>query len=197
MANMKKIFAIQKANKEKILHICPEMKHRPGIYFYTRTDEDGLKYFYIGQAKDLLQRNISHLMGYQHIDLSIKKRGFHSEKNPYGYKLNFIEYPLDRLDEMERYWILEYQKKGYQCRYNKTDGGQGDGKRKINEFKPSKGYRDGLAQGYKNASKEISNLFEKHLNVSIKSDKPNKNQEKAMQKFMDFLDYHRKDSKNE
>ena len=55
-------------------------------------------------------------------------------------------------------------------------------------YKPAKGYRDGLKQGYANASKEVAHLFDKHLKVSIKSDKPNKIQEKALQKFEDFLD---------
>lgn len=53
----------------------------------------------------------SHLTGYQHIDLSIKKRGFYSEENPFGWKINFIHYPVEQLDKMEQYWILEYTKK--------------------------------------------------------------------------------------
>ena len=184
-------------NEKRILDVCPDMKHKSGIYFYTRTDENGISYFYIGQSVDCLERSISHLTGYQHIDLSIKKRGFYSENNPYGWKLNVMYYPKDKLDEMEQYWILEYTKRGYQCRYNKTAGGQGEGKEKINEFKPSKGYRDGIKQGYKNASKEISHLFDLHLDYKTKSDNPNKNQEKALHKFEEFLNYHKGDSENE
>lgn len=52
------------------------MKNQSGIYFYTRTDENGISYFYIGQSVDCLERNISHLSGFQHIDLSIKKEDF-------------------------------------------------------------------------------------------------------------------------
>ena len=189
--NYRKIYAIKKMNEKRILDVCPDMKHKSGIYFYTRTDENGISYFYIGQSVDCLERSISHLTGYQHIDLSIKKRGFYSKKNPYGWKLNVMYYPKDKLDEMEQYWILEYTKRGYQCRYNKTAGGQGEGKEKINEFKPSKTYRDGLKQGYKNASREVSHLFELHLDYKAKSDKPSKNQQKAIDKFDKFLNFYK------
>lgn len=164
------------------------MKNQSGIYFYTRTDENGISYFYIGQSVDCLERSISHLTGYQHIDLSIKKRGFYSKDNPYGWKLNFIHYPENELDKWEQYWILEYTKKGYQCRYNKTTGGQGEGKEKINEFKPSKGYRDGLKQGEKNLARELSSIAEKHLIIRLKPEKEhNKVSQKQYEKFMGLL----------
>lgn len=73
---------------------------------------------------------------------------------------------------------------GYQ---HKTSGSQGKGKSGIADNKPSKGYYDGLAQGYKNAQKFVANLFDKHLVYGKKSDKPNKNQEKALAKFEQFL----------
>ena len=87
---------------------------------------------------------MQHLTGYQHIDLSLKKRGFWSEENPYGWRIGIRHYPESELDKWEQYWILEYTRRGYQCRYNKTAGGQGEGKEKINDFRPAKGYRDGL-----------------------------------------------------
>lgn len=186
--NYKQIYAIKKNNEKRILSVCPGMKNQSGIYFYTRTDENGISYFYIGQSVDCLERNISHLSGFQHIDLSIKKRGFYSEENPYGWKLNFIHYPREKLDEMEQYWILEYTKKGYQCRYNKTAGGQGTGKEKINEFKPTKGYRDGLKQGRINLAKELSHIAEKHLEIRLKPEKQgNKVSEKQYEKFMALI----------
>lgn len=164
------------------------MKNKSGIYFYTREDENGIKYFYIGQSVDCLERNISHLMGCQHIDLSLKKRGFCSKDNPYGWKLNVIYYPETELDKWEQYWILEYTKKGYQCRYNKTAGGQGEGKEKINEFKPSKGYRDGIQQGRKNMARDLSHIIEKHLVVAVRADKQgNKVSEKQFEKFKELL----------
>jgi hypothetical protein len=106
--NYKQLYVIKSKNRERILNACPDMKNQSGIYFYTRTDENGISYFYIGQSVDCLERNISHLSGYQHIDLSIKKRGFYSKDNPYGWKLNFINYPESELDKWEQYWILPY-----------------------------------------------------------------------------------------
>lgn len=159
-----------------------------GIYFLTRTDEDGINYFYIGQAVRILQRLCSHLIGYQHIDNSIKKRGFYGPDNPYGWKINFKHYPVSELDKWEQYWILEYTKKGYQCRYNKTAGGQGEGKEKINEFKPAKGYRDGLEQGRKNLARQLSHIIDTHLTVRIKPEKENnKVSIRALEKFNELL----------
>jgi hypothetical protein len=188
--NYRKRKAIEKNNKERLLAINPALNEKSGIYFLTREDENGIRYAYIGQAKHILTRLAQHLSGYQHIDLSLKKHGLHSELNPYGWKIGYLLYPLEQLDEAEKLFIKKYAAKGYQLR-NKTAGGQGEGKAQIDEYKPAKGYRDGLQQGYKNASREIANLFEKHLNVSIKSDKPNKNQEKALMKFNDFLEFHK------
>ena len=144
--NIARAKAIEQENKKRLLKLNPKLNDKSGIYFLTRTDENNISYFYIGQAVRITQRMCGHLVGYQHIDLSLKKRGFYSDVNPYGWKLNFINYPESELDKWEQYWILEYTKKGYQCRYNKTAGGQGEGKEKINEFKPSKGYRDGIQE---------------------------------------------------
>ena len=183
--------------KKELLKLNPKLNNESGIYIYTRTDEDGIKYFYVGQSVHILDRCISHMTGYQHIDLSLKKRGLFSEDNPLGWKLGFLNYPTEELDKWEQHWIKEYTKAGYQCRYNKTAGGQGEGKEKINDYRPAKNYRDGLEQGKINCSREISHLFDLHLNVSCKSDKPNKNQEKALNKFQDFLDYHKKEKVND
>ena len=76
--NYKQLYAIKSKNKKRILEVCPDMKNQSGIYFYTRTDEDGINYFYIGHGVDCRDRNISHLTGYQQIDVSRKKRGFYS-----------------------------------------------------------------------------------------------------------------------
>lgn len=184
--NYKQLYAINKKNAERLLAVNPKLSNTSGIYFLTRIDENEIKYFYIGQSVRILSRMVSHMSGHQHIDLSLKKRGFYSEENPHGWKINFIEYPKEKLDEMEQYWILEYTKKGYQCRYNKTSGSQGEGKEKINEFKPARGYRDGLEQGYKNASREVSHLFDLHLDAVTKRNPPSTNQKKALQKFEDF-----------
>lgn len=180
--------AIESENRKKLLKINSKLNDRSGIYFLTRVDENGINYFYVGQAVRICQRMCGHLVGYQHIDLSIKKRGFYSVDNPYGWKLNFINYPIAELDKWEQYWILEYTKKGYQCRYNKTSGGQGEGKEKINEFKPSKGYRDGIQQGRKNMARDLSHIIEKHLVVAIREEKQgNKVSEKQFEKFKELL----------
>lgn len=188
--NYRQRMAIENNYKKKLVEIDPTLDDSSGIYFFTREDSNGFKYAYIGQAKHILSRLAQHFTGYQHIDLSIKKHGMYSEDNPEGWKVTSIEYPESELDNMEQYYIKQYADMGYQLR-NKTGGGQGTGKTQIDDYRPSKGYRDGLIQGRKNASKEIARLFEKHLNYSKKSDKPNKNQEKALTKFEEFLNYYK------
>lgn len=187
--NYKQVKAIECKNRQRLLAVNPGLNNMSGIYFLTREDEDGFKYAYIGQAKDILQRLCSHLVGYQHIDLSLKKHGLYSKENPYGWRVNYKTFPVSQLDDREQFYIKQYALNGYQLR-NKTSGSQGQGKRQIDEYKPSRGYRDGLNQGRKNASKEVAHLFDKHLNYSTKSDPPTKNQQKAAEKFEEFLNYH-------
>ena len=190
--NWKQVKAIEKKNKDKFLKLNTKLNDNSGIYFLTRIDKNKIKYAYIGQAKHILTRLAQHMVGYQHIDLSLKKHGLYSEDNIDGWNVDSINYDESELDEKEKYYISDYANKGYQLR-NKTAGGQGEGKSQIDEYKPHKGYRDGVEQGYKNASKEISNLFEKHLSYYKKSDKPNKTQDKAMEKFEEFLKYYKKE----
>ena len=186
--NIAQAKAIEKSNKQRLLKVNPKLDDESGIYFLTRTDEDNISYFYIGQAVHILTRLAQHLVGFQHIDLSIKKRGLYSTDNPYGWKVNFIHYSKSELDKWEQYWILEYTKRGYQCRYNKTGGGQGEGKEKINEFRPAKGYRDGIKQGKINLARELSSIAEKHLKIEIREDKKNnKVSQKQFEKFMELM----------
>ena len=185
--NYRQIKAIEKEKKSLILKLNPYVPETSGIYIFTRV-ADGFKYAYIGQAKHLLTRLAQHLTGYQHIDLSIKKHGLFSEDNPSGWDVTFINCSEVELNEKEQEYIKEYANLGYQLR-NKTSGGQGKGKMGIADIKAAKGYYDGLLQGYKNAQKYVANLFDKHLNYSKKSEKPNKNQEKALEKFKEFLNW--------
>lgn len=198
MANsyVAKAKAIEKEYKKKLKAINPDLNDEPGIYFLTRQDENGINYFYIGQAKKVLSRLANHLQGYQHIDFSLKKRGFYSLDNPYGWKIGFKNYPLEELDEWEQHWILQYTKAGYQCRYNKTAGGQGKGKEKIGEFRAGKGYYDGLEQGKKNFSKELDHLLDLHLDVVPKKNPPTVNQLKAMDK-LDYIRHYHKQSRED
>ena len=185
--NWKQVKAIESVNKKKFLELNNKLNNDSGIYILTRIDENGFRYAYIGQAKHILTRLAQHMVGYQHIDLSLKNHGLYSNKNEYGWNVMHYNFSEEELDDKEQYYIKEYADNGFQLR-NKTSGSQGKGKTKINEFKPSKGYQDGLKQGYKNASKEIANLFDKHLDYLKKSDKPNKNQDKAIEKLEQFLE---------
>jgi hypothetical protein len=191
--DIRQIKAIEKSNKERILKQNPNISERSGIYFLLR-EEHGFRYAYIGQAKHILSRLAQHLNSYQHIDLSLKKHGLYSEENPTGYKVFAIEAPIIRLDELEKKYILQYANAGYQMK-NHTLGGQGEGKSELDINKSVKGYRQGVAYGYQKARKEVAHLFRLHLDYKKKSDKPNKNQEKAMRKFAEFLDCEEK--KNE
>lgn len=184
--NYKQVKAIEYKNRQRLLAVNPGLNNMSGIYFLTREDEDGFKYAYIGQAKDILQRLCSHLVGYQHIDCSLKKWGLYSQENPYGWKVNYKTFPISQLDEKEQYYIKMYALNGYQLR-NKTSGSQGQGKKQIDEYRPQRGYRDGLKQGRKNSSREVAHLFEKHLDYTTKNNPPTKNQQKAVEKFEDFL----------
>lgn len=190
MKSMAQIKAIERKNEQKLLSLFPDLNQESGIYFLTRTDESAMRFAYIGQAKHILSRLAQHMSGYQHIDLSIRKHGFYSEDNPNGWKVGYLNFPEGDLDKEEVYYIQMYANAGYQLR-NKTGGSQGEGKRQIDEYRPAKGYRDGLTQGYKNASRDMAKLFDKHLVYSTKSEKPNKNALKAMEKFQSFLELHK------
>ncbi|RHP57378.1 GIY-YIG nuclease family protein [Clostridium sp. AF29-8BH] len=180
--------AIERKNKQLFLKLNKKLNDSSGIYILFRTDENDIKYFYCGQAKHILSRLAQHMSGYQHIDLSLKKRGLWSENNPYGWIVFFKNYQEKELDEKEQFWILEMTKRGYQCRYNKTAGGQGSGKEKINEFRPAKGYRDGIQQGRKAMARELSSIVEKHLTITLRAEKQgNKISERQFEKFKELL----------
>lgn len=185
--NIAKAKAVEKQNKRRLLAVNPALDEYSGIYFLTRTDEDGFRFAYIGQAKHILTRLSQHLVGYQHIDLSLKSHGLYSEDNPYGWKVGFIHFPVSQLDEKEQYYIKQYALNGYQLR-NKTSGSQGEGKSKIDEYKPAKGYRDGIKQGKKSLARELSSIAKKHLRIEIREDKKNnKVSQKQYEKFMSLI----------
>lgn len=185
--NVAKAKAIEKKNRERILAVNTYVDEKSGIYFLTRTDEDGFRYAYIGQAVNLLSRIAGHLKGYQHIDLSIKSHGLYSTDNIYGWKIGFMHYPAEELDKWEQYWIKKYADGGYQLR-NKTSGSQGEGKKQIADYKPPKGYRDGIQQGRINLARELANIADKHLVISLKPEKQNNSvSQKQFAKFMELL----------
>lgn len=185
--NIKKAKAVEHKNRKRLLAVNPKLDDESGIYFLTREDENGFRYAYIGQAVHITQRLCSHLVGYQHIDLSLKRHGLYSADNLYGWKVNFMHYPKSQLDEQEQYWIKQYADNGYQLR-NKTSGSQGEGKAKIDDYRPQKGYYDGLKQGRHNLAKELSHIIDKHLVVSVKPEKQgNKVSERQFEKFKELL----------
>jgi hypothetical protein len=188
--NYKQVYAIKRKNEAEIKKLCPDAEHKSGIYCFHRTDENDFKYAYVGQAtKSVLTRCAEHLSGYtQHIDRSIKKHKLYREDNPCGWKLSILCYcSEDECNEKEQYYIKQAHQSGRQL-LNVTGGSQGEGKFNIAENKPSKGYYDGIKQGYKKAQKEIAHLFKLHLVCGTKKVPPTKLQEKAMQKFECFID---------
>lgn len=188
--NIARAKAIEQENKKRLLKLNPKLNDRSGIYFLLREDENGFKFAYVGQAKSVLQRLASHLVGYeQHIDLSLRKHKLYSEDNPYGWRVEFINFPESQLDEKEKYYIKLYADNGYQLR-NVSIGGQGGNRDSgsIGERKAPKGYLQGIQQGRKNLARELSNIAEKHLKIEIRADKANnKVSQKQYEKFMDLL----------
>ena len=189
--NIAKAKAIEKQNRERLLKLNPKLNDRSGIYFLLREDENGFKYAYIGQARSVLQRLCSHMSGYkQHIDLSLRKHKLYDkEKNPYGWRVEFLNFPESQLDEKEKYYIKLYADKGYQLR-NVSLGGQGENRASgsIGERKAPKGYMQGIQQGKKVLARELLSIAEKHLIIRLKPEKEhNKVSQKQYEKFMDLL----------
>lgn len=183
--NIAKAKAIQRQNIQRLKKLNPDIDNKSGIYFLTRNEPQ----IYIGQARHLDERLASHLSGYeQHIDRSLKAHGLYSEDNPYGYKVNFLHYPESKLDEMEQYYIQLYAEKGWSLK-NKTAGSQGVGKVKIADFKPAKGYHDGIKAGRRSLARELSSIIDKHLTVTLRENKANnKTSQKMFEKFKGLLE---------
>lgn len=188
--NIARAKAIEQENKKRLLKLNPKLNDKSGIYFLLREDENGFKYAYVGQAVHILSRLASHLVGYeQHIDLSLRKHKLYSEDNPYGWRVEFLNFPESQLDEKEKYYIKLYADNGYQLR-NVSIGGQGGNRDSgsIGERKAPKGYLQGIQQGRKNLARELSNIAEKHLKIELREDKANnKVSQKQFEKFMDLL----------
>ena len=189
--NIARAKAIEQENKKRLLKLNPKLNDKSGIYFLLREDENGFKYAYIGQAVHTLSRLASHLVGYeQHIDLSLKRHKLYDEeKNPYGWRVEFMNLPTSQLDEAEKKYIRLYADKGYQLR-NVSLGGRGENRASgsIGERKEPKGYMQGIQQGRKNLAKELYKIAEKHLKIELREDKVNnKVSQKQYEKFMDLL----------
>ncbi len=185
--DFRQIKAIEQSNKRRLLELNQNLDEKSGIYVFTREDENGFKYAYVGQAKHLLTRLAQHMAGYQHIDLSIRKYGLYSETNIYGWKVGTLHFCEDDLDDMERKYIKMYADKGYQLR-NKTAGGQDTGKSQIDDYKPTKTYREGVQQGKLALARDLKHIMDKHLTVTLKAEKTaNKVSQRMFEKFMWLL----------
>ena len=183
--NYRKIYAMKAQREKRIKDICPTIPRNSGIYAFTRTDEAGIRRSYVGQAVNLLERCASHLGEYDHIALSLKKHGFYSAENPYGWKLDYKTCPKSELDDREISTIKAFADKGFQM-YNVTAGGQGLGKVVSGQYKQPKTYSQGIQQGKKVLARQLSSIAEKHLKIEIREDKKNnKVSQKQYEKFMD------------
>ena len=180
----KQLYAMKAYARKRILKLVPDMQNWSGIYVWHRRGADGNTYFYAGQSVHLVDRSVSHIMQYDHLGLSIRKRGLCTEKEG-GWHLEYYYCDRSELDERERETIAAWIKSGG-VPYNVTDGGQGTGKADIAERKAAKGYMDGIKAGYQKARKEVAHLFEKNLTFSING-KPGVNKQKAYDKFVAFI----------
>ena len=185
--NNKQRYAILKKNKEQWLKYY-SIKDESGIYILTRYDLDnGFKFAYVGQAKKVLTRLAEHLMGYQHIDLSLKKHGIGSaftRENKWKCE-KVIHCAESELNRLEQEWIRKCHELGYQL-YNHTTGSQGQGKQALGEQKPAKGYYDGIKQGRDKLLKEINERLVKR-DIRLVIDNPNKIKEKHLAKLYEIL----------
>ena len=189
--NIARAKAIEQENKKRLLKLNPKLNDKSGIYFLLREDENGFKYAYIGQSVGIITRLASHMSGYeQHIDKSLKAHKLYDEeKNPYGWRVEFLNFPESQLDEKEKYYIKLYADKGYQLR-NVSVGGQGSERDsgQIGERKPPKGYFQGILQGKRVLARELSSIAEKHLKIEIREDKKNnKVSQKQFEKFKELM----------
>lgn len=182
--NQKQLYAMKAYARKRLLKLVPDMQNWSGIYVWHRRGTDGRMYFYAGQSVHLVDRSVAHMMQYDHLGLSIRKRGLCTEKEG-GWHLEYYYCDRSELDERERETIAAWIKSGG-VPYNVTDGGQGTGKADITERKAAKGYMDGIKAGYQKARKEVAHLFEKNLTFSING-KPGVNKQKAYDKFVAFI----------
>lgn len=168
---IRQAYARKQAREEIISKFCPTAPRESGIYVFYRDDVSELKFCYVGQALHLLDRMAAHLGEYDHIGLSLKKRGFYREDNPYGWKITFKTCPQEDLNKNERLTIKAYADKGFQL-YNITAGGQDKGKVTINRWsrRPPKKYREGILRGKRTLAREIRNIIDKYLEVNIRDD---------------------------
>lgn len=190
---LKQRFAILNEKKKIIKSICPEINNECGIYLFYRKNDKGENCVYIGQAKKLLERTASHLLGYKkknpsHVDKSLYKHKIYSKDNPFGWRLKILCYcNVDKLDLLEKQWI-EFYTKTFCKVYNVTGGGQFDKAEDVGERYEVKlkTYRNGKNIAYNKAKEYVKTMFDKYLDYTIKG-KTNKIKERKLKEFKEFL----------
>lgn len=171
--------------KAQVKEVCPMAQDKSGIYIMKR-EENGFRYAYVGQSLNVLTRLAQHLDGYtQHIDLSIKKHGLKTYKNPHGWEFGCLYCPNYELNAKEQYYIRLYANSGFQL-LNKTSGSQDGDKFGINQNKDNRGYREGVFDGEKKAIRRVSEFFDKYLDYGIK-EPSNKVKERKLKEFEELL----------
>ena len=191
--NFAQIKAIEEKNKRRFLALNPSLTEQSGIYILYR-EENGIKFAYVGQAIHLIDRLVSHLMGYdQHIDKSLKKHKLYSKDNQTGWQIKFFNCTVDKLNILEQQTILDYATAGFQM-LNKTSGSQGAGKFGITENKSHKSYRDGVKYGKIATLRQIKKYFDIYIEAVIK-EPTSKIKQRKLQEFMELLngEYKEKD----
>lgn len=189
--NYAQIFARKQSAQERIKKVCPQADTRKGIYAFYRVDEQGFKFAYVGQsgARDgIIGRLAEHLIGYQHIDNSIRSHGLYDkQKNPYGYKILICAYckTQEELNQKEQEFIKKFADNSYQLR-NKTIGSQGKGKTGLENAKPSKTYTQGVAYGTLKTKRKVKEFFDKYLDFVVKQPST-KIKERKFAEFGEFL----------
>lgn len=187
--DLKQRLAILEEKKRIVKEACPLMDERSGVYLFKRINENDEICFYVGQAKNLLQRVAQHLMGRtQHIDKSLYKHKLWSEKNLNGWSIFLITWcDVDKLDKIEKEHINYYLSKGYKS-YNICGGGQIDKAKDIGERQQTKlkSYKNGKGLGYEKARNEVKVFFEKYLDFTIKGN-TNKIKERKFNEFKEWL----------
>ena len=189
--DLKQRFAILNKYKKVVRELCDnELTIDSGIYIFYRTNENGERCFYVGQAKNLLQRTAEHLIDKKlHIEKSIQKHKLYSANNPTGWKLRVLIKCAEKdLDHFEQFYIKFNKDRGYKC-YNVTGGGQLDKKTDVGERLQTKlkSYKNGKGLGYEKAKNEAREFFNKYLDFSIKG-KPNKVKERKLKEFKEWLE---------
>lgn len=181
----KKIKAVEAIYKKQLQRLFPTLTEESGIYVFSRKDEvTGIKHAYVGQAKHLISRLAQHLAGRQsHIDRSLYNRGL--AKNGGQWQLGFSYCAESELDARERSLIQKAAQAGFQL-YNKTSGGQGEGKAQLGDSEGIGGYRKGKAAGEAQLRRKVKEYFDKYLMVGVQ-EPTNKIKERKLEEFKNFI----------